>query len=52
MEAKHHSILENTVVGIYQTKLEGCYISANATLARIYGYASSTEMIAALADIK
>ncbi|MDJ0520263.1 MAG: PAS domain S-box protein [Trichodesmium sp. MO_231.B1] len=52
MEAKHHSILENTVVGIYQTKLEGCYISANARLARIYGYESSTEMIAALADIK
>ncbi|MEM1168144.1 MAG: PAS domain S-box protein [Cyanobacteria bacterium P01_H01_bin.35] len=52
MEAKYHSILENAVVGIYQTKLEGYYINANATLARIYGYESSTEMIAALADIK
>ncbi|NEO56740.1 MAG: PAS domain S-box protein [Okeania sp. SIO3B5] len=52
MEDKYHSIFENKVVGIYQTTLEGCYISANATLARIYGYDSSTEMIAALADIK
>ncbi len=52
MSAKYHSILENTVVGIYQTKLEGCYISANAKLAHIYGYESSTEMIPALADIK
>ncbi|NEN90708.1 MAG: PAS domain S-box protein, partial [Okeania sp. SIO3H1] len=52
MEDKYHSIFENKVVGIYQTTLEGRYISANATLARIYGYDSSTEMIAALADIK
>ncbi|NER02951.1 MAG: PAS domain S-box protein, partial [Okeania sp. SIO3C4] len=52
MEDKYHSIFENKVVGIYQTTLEGCYISANATLAHIYGYDSSTEMIAALADIK
>lgn len=52
MEDKYRSIFENKVVGIYQTTLEGCYISANATLARIYGYDSSTEMIAALADIK
>ncbi|NES76850.1 MULTISPECIES: PAS domain S-box protein [unclassified Okeania] len=52
MEDKYHSIFENKVVGIYQTTLEGTYISANATLARIYGYDSSTEMIAALADIK
>ena len=52
MEGKYHSIFENKVVGIYQTTLEGSYISANATLARIYGYKSSTEMIAALADIK
>ncbi len=52
MEAKYHSILENSVVGIYQTKLEGCYISANARLACIYGYESATEMIATLADLK
>ncbi|MDY7004625.1 MAG: PAS domain S-box protein [Cyanobacteriota bacterium] len=52
MEEKYHSIFENKVVGIYQTTLEGSYISANTTLAHIYGYDSSTEMIAALADIK
>ncbi|MGB3513124.1 MAG: PAS domain S-box protein [Microcoleaceae cyanobacterium] len=52
VEDKYHSIFENKVIGIYQTTLEGRYISANARLARIYGYDSSTEMIAALADIK
>ncbi|MGD1808539.1 PAS domain S-box protein [Dapis sp. BLCC M126] len=52
MGAKHHSLLGNAVVGIYQTKLEGCYISANDTLAHIYGYEYSTEIIAALPDIK
>lgn len=52
MEDKYHSIFENKVVGIYQTTLEGRYISANAKLARIYGYDSSKEMIVALADIK
>ncbi len=52
MEATYPSIFESSVVGIYQTKLKGSYISVNAKLARIYGYESSTEMIAAVADIK
>ncbi|MDJ0556536.1 MAG: PAS domain S-box protein [Microcoleaceae cyanobacterium MO_207.B10] len=52
MEKQYQSIFENTVVGIYQIGIEGSYITANATLARIYGYNSAIEMIAALTDIK
>jgi len=51
LEEKYRGIFENAVVGIYQTTLEGRYVAANPTLARIYGYASPEELMAAVADL-
>jgi PAS domain S-box-containing protein len=49
---RYHSIVENAVEGIYQTTPDGHYLSANAALARIYGYSSPEEMILGLKDIE
>jgi len=51
-EAKYRSIFENTVEGIFQTTVDGRYISANPALARIYGYASPEELTASLCNIE
>ena len=50
-EAKFRSIVENTVEGIFQTSLDGHYLSANAALARIYAYDSPEELIECLPNI-
>jgi PAS domain S-box-containing protein len=50
-EAKFRSIFENAVNGIFQSTLDGRYISANPALARIYGYASPEELLASFSDI-
>ncbi len=51
LEEKYRSIFENTVEGIFQTSPEGCYLSANPPLARIYGYPSPDALMAELTDI-
>jgi PAS domain S-box-containing protein len=51
MEAKYYSMFENAVSGIFQTTIDGRYISANPALARIYGYNSPAELITGLTDI-
>jgi ammonium transporter len=51
-EEKYRSIFENAVEGIFQTTRAGCYISANPALARIYGYDSPAEMVAALTEVQ
>jgi phosphoserine phosphatase RsbU/P len=50
-EQKFRSIFENATEGIFQTTLEGNYISANPALARMYGYATPGELLADLTDI-
>ncbi|AFZ08653.1 PAS/PAC sensor hybrid histidine kinase [Oscillatoria nigro-viridis PCC 7112] len=50
-ETKYRSIFENAVEGIFQTTPDGRYLSANPALAEIYGYESSTQMLAELTDI-
>jgi PAS domain S-box-containing protein len=50
-EEKYRSIFENAVAGIYQTKTDGHYVSANPTLALILGYASPDELIASVRDL-
>lgn len=50
-EKKYRSIFENSIEGIFQTTLDGRYISANPALAHIYGYASSEQLMACLDDI-
>jgi diguanylate cyclase (GGDEF)-like protein/PAS domain S-box-containing protein len=50
-EVKYRSIFENAVEGIFQTTPDGRYMDANPSLARIYGYESSEDLIRALTDI-
>lgn len=50
-EQKYRSIFENCLEGIFQTTLDGQYLSANPALARMYGYESVDELIADLTDI-
>jgi PAS domain S-box-containing protein len=51
-EAKYRSIFENAVEGIFQTATDGYYLSANSTLARIYGYDSPEELVANLTNVE
>ncbi len=50
-EAKYRDIVENAVDGIFQTTPDGHYLSANRALARIYGFASVEELMAARTNI-
>ena len=50
-EERYRAIVENAVEGIFQTTVEGRYLSANPALARIYGYASPEAMMDALTTI-
>ncbi len=50
-EARYRSIFENATDGIFQTTAEGVYLAANPALARIYGYDTPAELMAALQDI-
>ncbi|KAF0179635.1 MAG: multi-sensor hybrid histidine kinase [Limisphaerales bacterium] len=46
-EAKYREIFDNTVEGIVQTDPSGRIITANSTMARLLGYDSPEELIAA-----
>ncbi|MFA6545612.1 MAG: PAS domain S-box protein, partial [Limisphaerales bacterium] len=50
-EAMFRGIYENATDGIFQTTPEGKFLSANPMLAKIYGYATSEELVAALSDV-
>ena len=50
-EANYRGIFEHCRHGIFQTTLDGSYLSANTALAHLYGYASPQEMITTLTDI-
>lgn len=50
-ETKYRNIFENAMEGIYQVTLDGKFISANATLARMAGYDSPEEFIESIEDI-
>ncbi|MBM0742000.1 GAF domain-containing protein [Phormidium sp. CLA17] len=51
-QAKYRSIFENATEGIFQTSLDGHYLSANHALASLYGYTSPEELIAHLTTIE
>ena len=51
-EEKFRSIFENAIEGIFQTTPDGQYLSANPTLARIYGYQNVGEMTRGIRDIQ
>ncbi|MBD2188639.1 PP2C family protein-serine/threonine phosphatase [Pseudanabaena mucicola] len=50
-ETKYREIFENSVDGIFQTTIDGKYISVNRALARIYGYESVEQMLMAIVDV-
>lgn len=50
-EVKYRSIFENAIEGIYQSTFEGQYLSANPSLANIFGYEDSDELIVMQSDI-
>ncbi len=51
-EEKYRNIYENALNGIFQTAIDGKYISANSALANIYGYDSPAELIATQPNFK
>jgi PAS domain S-box-containing protein len=50
-ERKYRGFFENAVEGAYQSTPEGQYLSVNPALARMYAYASPSEMMAAIGNI-
>ncbi|MDX1977525.1 MAG: SpoIIE family protein phosphatase [Pseudanabaenaceae cyanobacterium bins.68] len=50
-EQKYRSIFEHAIEGIFQTTVDGQYLSANQALAKIYGYGNPTELVTNLNDI-
>ena len=51
-EEKYRAIYENSIEGIFQTTSDGHFLSANPALARMYGYNTPEELVAALTDIE
>ncbi|NVN93923.1 MAG: PAS domain S-box protein [Bacteroidetes bacterium] len=50
-EKKYRNIFENAQEGIFQTKVDGTYISVNQTLAKMYGFESPEELMKSRTDI-
>ncbi|MEW5774482.1 MAG: EAL domain-containing protein [Thermodesulfobacteriota bacterium] len=49
-ENKYRGLFENAIEGIFQAAPDGTIIDANPTMARIFGYPSAEEFMAALND--
>jgi PAS domain S-box-containing protein len=50
-ERKYRNIFENNVVGIYQSTLDGRYLSANPAISRMFGYDNPEEFMAGVTNI-
>jgi len=50
-EERYRSIFENASEGIFQSTIEGTYLSVNPALSRIYGYESPEDLIAKVQSI-
>ena len=50
-ELRYRSIFEDSVVGMFQTSVDGHYLAANRALAALYGYENPSALIAGLSDI-
>jgi PAS domain S-box-containing protein len=50
-DERYRGIFENTLVGIFQSTLEGQYLTVNPALARMFGHDSPEEMIDSVTDI-
>ncbi len=51
-EARYRGIFKNAIEGIFQSSLDGRYLTANPALARIYGYNSPEELMDLVQDIE
>ena len=51
-EEKYRSIVENSVEGIFQTTLDGRFLSANPSLSQMYGYQSPEDLLDSLTEIQ
>ena len=50
-EEKYRKIFEEALEGIFQTTPDGRYLSVNPAFARMFGYTTPQELIAAITDI-
>jgi PAS domain S-box-containing protein len=50
-EQKYRNIFDNASEGIFQSSPEGCYLTVNPAMARIYGYDSPQELLENISDI-
>jgi len=50
-EERYHAIFENAVEGIFQSTPDGRLLSVNPALAKMHGFASPQDMLAAIVDI-
>lgn len=51
-EKKYRSIFENAVMGVYQSSIDGAFIVASPSMARILGYETPQELIATIRSIE
>ncbi|MEO1070154.1 MAG: PAS domain S-box protein [Cyanobacteria bacterium J06638_6] len=51
-EENYRSIYENALEGIFQSSVEGKFISVNPAMAEIHGYSSPQEMMASIHNIR
>jgi len=51
-QKKFKDIFDNSVEGIYRSTKDGRFIMANASMARIFGYATPEELITSITDIR
>jgi PAS domain S-box-containing protein len=50
-EEKYRSIFENAVEGIFQTTVDGRFLTANPAMARMLGYESPEELLGSISNI-
>src|ERR671912_1787104 len=50
-EEKYRSIFENAIEGIFQSTVDGRFLTANPAMARMLGYESPEELLEAVSDI-
>jgi PAS domain S-box-containing protein len=51
LEERYRSIFDNAIDGMFQSTVEGQFITANSSLAKMYGYASVEELCTSISDI-
>lgn len=51
-EKKYRSIFENAVMGIYQSSIDGVFVEASPSMAKILGYGNPQELIDDVRDIE